>query len=135
MLELFGVVISHLSVGLDLHPLLLQAAVAMRGLCCGQHGEGFILDGVSMQKCGCKGGSGNETRMCYLSAVIATVLQKYFETCKQISFNYMLACQLKAQEGLFQHNVLCSLSLWQKGKLIWNDQLGLYAAWVWNSQC
>lgn len=40
----------------------------------------------------------------------------------------MLACQLKVQEALFQHDVLCSLSLLQKGKLIWNDQLGLYAA-------
>lgn len=47
-----------------------------------------------------KGGSGNETRMGYLSTVIATVLLKYFKTCKPISFNHMLACQLKGQEGL-----------------------------------
>lgn len=47
-----GIILSshlpHLSVGLDLHPLLLQAAVAMRGLCCG---AGFILGGISIQKC------------------------------------------------------------------------------------
>lgn len=43
----------------------------------------------------------------------------------------MLACQLKVQEGLSQCDVLRSLSVLQKGRLIWNDKLGLHAAWTW----
>lgn len=50
MLELFWIDISYPSVGLDLHPLQLQAVATMRVLCCGQHEAVFTLDGISIQK-------------------------------------------------------------------------------------